>query len=71
MDQRGLPSGSVVHCDREIVGHGDAEPGARSCRHDRLTVAGPRSALWLSENKYRFDSVLMMLVGPVLPGPSD
>lgn len=45
--------------------------GMRSLVRDRLTAAGPRSALWLSENKYRFDSVLMRLVGPVLPGPSD
>ena len=43
----------------------------RSLVRDRLTATVPRSALWLSENKYRFDSVLMRLVGPALPGPSD
>lgn len=63
MDLRGLPSGSVVHFEREIVGH-----GMRSVVRDRLTAAGARSTLWLSENKYRFDSVLMRLVGLVLPG---
>jgi hypothetical protein len=62
-DLHGIPSGSVVHFDREIVGK-----GMWSAVRDRLTEAGPQSTLWESESEYRFDSLLMRLVGLLMPG---
>ncbi|MFF9978038.1 SRPBCC family protein [Streptomyces erythrochromogenes] len=62
-DLRGIPTGSVVHFDREIVGE-----GMWSAVRDRLTEAGPEATLWVSENEYRFGGVLMRLVGLLMPG---
>lgn len=62
-DLRGLPPGSVVHFDREIVGG-----GMWSVARERLTEAGPATTLWESENEYRFSGVLMRLVGLLMPG---
>ena len=62
-DLHGIPKGSVVHFDREIVGE-----GMWSAVRDRLTEAGPETTLWESENEYRFSSVPMRLVGLVMPG---
>jgi carbon monoxide dehydrogenase subunit G len=58
-----IPKGTVVHFDREIVGG-----GMWSAVRDRLTEAGPQTTLWVSENEYRFSSVLMRLLGRLMPG---
>ncbi|AWK72572.1 hypothetical protein CBI38_14375 [Rhodococcus oxybenzonivorans] len=62
-DLRGIPKGSVVHFDREIVGE-----GMWSAVRDRLTEAGPETTLWVSESEYRFSGLLMRLVGLLMPG---
>ena len=62
-DLHGIPKGSVVHFDREIVG-----PGMWSVVRDRLTEADPETTLWVSESEFRFSSLLMRLVGLLLPG---
>lgn len=62
-DLREIPKGSVVHFDREIVGD-----GMWSAVRDRLTEAGPGATLWVSETEFRFSSVLMRLVGLLMPG---
>jgi hypothetical protein len=62
-DLHGIPKGSVVHFDREIVGE-----GMWSAVHDRLTEAGPEMTLWVSESEYRFSGVMMRLVGILMPG---
>ena len=62
-DLRGIPQGSVVHFDREIVGE-----GMWSAARERLTEASPDRTLWVSENEYRFSGVLMRLVGFLMPG---
>ncbi|MER7734619.1 SRPBCC family protein [Streptomyces erythrochromogenes] len=62
-DLHGIPEGSVVHFEREIVAD-----GMWSAVRDRLTEAGPDATLWVSENEYRFSGVLMRLVGRVMPG---
>ncbi|ACQ80334.1 conserved hypothetical protein [Beutenbergia cavernae DSM 12333] len=63
VDLHGIPSESVVHFDREIVGK-----GMWNAVRDRFTEAGAQTTLWQSENEYRFSSVLMRLVGLVMPG---
>jgi len=60
---RGIPQESVVHFEREIVG-----AGMWSAARERLTEAGPDTTLWVSENEYRFSSLLMWLVGFLMPG---
>jgi hypothetical protein len=62
VDLHGIPSGSVVHFDREIVGM-----GMWSVVRERLTEAGPQATRWESESEYRFGSVLMRLVGLLMP----
>lgn len=62
-DLRGIPKGSVVHFDREIVAE-----GMWSAVRERLTEAGPDTTLWVSESEYRFSSLLMRLVGLLMPG---
>ncbi|MFD4027855.1 SRPBCC family protein [Streptomyces sp. NPDC058576] len=62
-DLHGIPQGSVVHFDREIVGE-----GMWSAVRDRLTEAGPQTTLWESENEYRFSGLPMRLVGFLVPG---
>jgi len=63
VDLRAIPSGSVVHFDREIVGN-----GMWSTVRERLTEAGPETTLWASESEYRFSGSLMRLVGLLMPG---
>jgi uncharacterized protein YndB with AHSA1/START domain len=58
-----IPKDSVVHFDREIVGE-----GMWSVAHERFTEAGPETTLWESESEYRFDGLLMRLVGLLMPG---
>jgi hypothetical protein len=61
-DLHGIPSESVVHFDREIVGK-----GMWSAARERLTEAGPETTLWESENEYQFSGLLMRLVGFLMP----
>lgn len=53
----------VVQFDREIVA-----PGMWSITRDRLTDVGPETTLWVSENEYRFSSLAMRLLAPVMRG---
>ena len=62
-DLHGIPSGSIVHFDREIVGN-----GMWSAARERLTEAGPEATLWESDNEYRFSGLMMRLVGLLMPG---
>jgi hypothetical protein len=62
-DLRNIPKGSVVYFEREIVGE-----GMWSAARERLTEAGPNTTLWESENEYRFSSLMMRLVGLLMPG---
>jgi hypothetical protein len=39
-----------------------------SAARERLTEAGPNTTLWESENEYRFSSLMMRLVGLLMPG---
>jgi hypothetical protein len=63
VDLHEIPSGSVVHFDREIVGE-----GMWSAVRDQLTEAGPQTTLWQSESEYRFNGLLMRLMGLLMPG---
>ena len=62
VDLHGIPSGSIVHFDREIVAK-----GMWSAVRERLTEAGPETTLWESESEYRFSGLLMRLVGLLMP----
>jgi hypothetical protein len=62
-DLHGIPSDSVVHFEREIVAK-----GMWSAARERLTEAGPETTLWVSENEYRFNGLLMPLVGIFMRG---
>lgn len=62
-DLREIPKGSVVHFDRELV-----TEGMWSAVRDRLTEAGPDTTLWVSESEYRFNGLLMRLMGLLMPG---
>ncbi|MGI5505184.1 SRPBCC family protein [Lentzea sp. CA-135723] len=62
-DLHDIPADSVVHFEREIVGK-----GMWSANRDRLTEAGPETTLWEQESEYRFDGVMMRLVGLLMPG---
>ncbi|MFC7535149.1 SRPBCC family protein [Actinoplanes sp. GCM10030250] len=63
VDLRAIPSGGVVFFEREIVGE-----GMWNAARERLTEAGPQTTLWQSENEFRFNSLLMRLVGLLVPG---
>jgi hypothetical protein len=62
-DPHGIPSGSVVHFEREIVAK-----GMWNAARERLTETGPETTLWESENEYRFDGLPMRLIGLLMPG---
>lgn len=62
VDLHDIPSASVVHFDREIVGD-----GMRSTVRDRLTEIGPQTTLWESESEYQFRGLMMRMVGLVMP----
>lgn len=62
-DLHEIPKEVVVHFDREIVG-----AGMWSVVRDRLTETNPETTLWESESEYRFSSLLMRLVGLLMPG---
>jgi hypothetical protein len=63
VDLHGIPKGSVVHLDREIVGE-----GMWSAVRERLSEAGPQTTLWESESECRFSGLLMRLVALLMPG---
>jgi hypothetical protein len=63
VDLHGIPRGSVVHFEREIVGE-----GMWSAARERLSEAGPQTTLWESESEYRFSGWLMRLVALLMPG---
>jgi hypothetical protein len=62
-DLHGIPKGSIVHYEREIVSK-DMWNAAR----ERFTEVSPDTTLWVSENEFRFSSVLMRVVGCLMPG---
>lgn len=62
-DLHEIPKESVVHFEREIVG-----AGMWNVTRDRLTEANQQTTLWESESEYRFSSLLMRLVGLLMPG---
>lgn len=62
-DLHGIPKESAVHFDREVVG-----AGMWSAVRDRLTEADPETTLWEQESEYRFNGLLMRLVGLLMPG---
>ena len=62
-DLQNIPKGTVVHFEREI-----AAEGMWSAARERLTEASPTATIWESENEYRFGSVIMRLVGLLMPG---
>ncbi|MFH5230403.1 SRPBCC family protein [Antrihabitans spumae] len=61
-DLHGIPKGTVVHFDREIVG-----AGMWSVARDRLTEANPDTTLWECDSEYRFSGLLMRLMGLLMP----
>lgn len=58
-----IPSSVVVHYDREIVGG-----GMWQAQRDRIIDAGPNTTLWESDSEFRFDGLLMQLMGRLMPG---
>ncbi len=62
-DLHGIPKGSVVHFEREIVGK-----GMWNAARERLTEAGPETTFWESESEFRFSGLMMRLVGLLMPG---
>lgn len=61
-DLHSIPKEVDVHFDREIAG-----PGMWSVVRDRLTETSPETTLWEQESEYRFTSLLMRLVGLLMP----
>lgn len=61
-DLHAVPSSVVVHYDREIVGE-----GMWQAQRDRIVAAGPNTTLWESESEFRFDGLVMRLVGLLMP----
>ncbi|CAM4082036.1 SRPBCC family protein [Kibdelosporangium persicum] len=62
-DLHAIPSSVVVHYDREIVGE-----GMWQAQRDRIIDAGPETTLWESESEFRFDGLLMRLMGRLMAG---
>ena len=62
-DLHAIPSSVVVHYDREIVGE-----GMWQAQRDRIIDAGQNATLWESESEFRFDGLLMRLMGRLMPG---
>ncbi|MFF1816815.1 SRPBCC family protein [Kribbella sp. NPDC058245] len=61
-DLHGIPEGTVVHFDREIVG-----AGMWSVVRDRLTAATPETTYWESESEFRFSGLLMRVMALLMP----
>lgn len=62
-DLHAIPSSVVVHYDREIVGR-----GMWQAQRYRIIDAGPNRTVWESESEFRFDGLLMRLMGRLMPG---
>ncbi|MBF8191387.1 SRPBCC family protein [Nonomuraea sp. K274] len=62
-DLHAVPSSVVVHYEREI-----AAEGMWQAQRDRLIETGPDATLWESESEFRFEGLLMRLVGLLMPG---
>jgi hypothetical protein len=62
-DLTDIPQGAVAYFERESVGE-----GMWSVVRDRLTELDPETTLWVSESEYRFDGLLMRMVGLIMPG---
>jgi hypothetical protein len=62
-DLDAIPAGTVVRFEREIVAD-----GMWNAARERLSAAGPGTTLWESANEFRFDSLPMRLLAPVLRG---
>ena len=62
-DLHAIPSSVVVHYDREIVGE-----GMWQAQRDRIIDAGPDTTLWESESEFRFEGMLMRVMGRLVPG---
>lgn len=58
-----IPGDRIVHYEREIVAD-----GMWNAARERLIETGPEATLWVSENEFRFGSVPMRLVAPLLRG---
>jgi carbon monoxide dehydrogenase subunit G len=58
-----IPRGAVVHFERESVGG-----GMQGVVRDRLTEVNPETTLWVSDSEYRFDGLIMRMIGLVMPG---
>jgi hypothetical protein len=58
-----IPLGAVVHFERESVGG-----GMQSVVRDRLIEVDPETTLWVSDSEYRFDGLIMRMIGLVMPG---
>ena len=63
VDLHRVPKESIVRFEREIVG-----AGMWSAVRDQLTEVGPQATLWESESEYRFNGLMMRLVGFLMPG---
>jgi hypothetical protein len=61
VDLHAAPSSVVVHYEREI-----AAEGIWQAQCDRLFEPGPDTTLW--ESEFRFDGLLMRLLGFLMPG---
>ncbi len=62
-DLHTIPNSVVVHDDREILGE-----GMWQAQRDRIIETGPHTTLWESESEFRFDGLLMRLMGRLMPG---
>lgn len=62
-DVAGLSGETDVLFERELVAD-----GMRNVTRDRLIEMNPRRTRWESENEYRFDSLKMRLLTPVMRG---
>jgi hypothetical protein len=62
-DLHNLPRDTVVDFERESVGE-----GMWNRVRDRLTEVDAETTHWVSESEYRFDGLLLRMVGLVMPG---
>lgn len=62
-DLRDIPTDVVVDFERETVG-----AGMSSFVQDRLTEVDPGATLWESASEYRFEGLMMRIVGLLMPG---
>lgn len=62
VDVQSVPRTVVVQYDREI-----AAKGMWQAQRDRIIDAGPNKTLWESESEFRFDGLMMRLLGALMP----